>query len=733
MRKNFFILCALGLLSIGSRLEFTASAGGPVFWRINTRAEVERGDAQGISIADNGSLTLAPAFAEVFDTKQAYIWSAASDASGSIYLGTGHEGRIFKVDPAGKGALLYKAPELSVMALAVDGRGNLYAGTSPDGKVYRITPAGEAKVFFEPKAKYIWSLAFDRQGRLLVGTGDKGVIYRVNQDGAGAPLVVTTQTNITSLLVDGAGQVLAGTDPGGLILRISPEGRVFTLLDTPQREVHDLALGSRGEIYALVLAESAGGGATNTAPAVSPSAPTTLSADEGVTITISDVQVADASGASMSSLPASASAGGGVKSAIYRLDPKGAALPIWESREAVAFSLAFEAGRVLLGTGQKGRVYSVGQDQKPLLLAQSTEGQTSSFIRAGNQLYATSSNLGKLFRIGEATNASGIYLSPVRDALGVATWGRLSWVGEGELELQTRTGNTATPDSTWSDWSAPIRGLDGGAIQSPTARFLQYRATLRKSAAAAAPRLREVTISYLPQNLAPRISSVTILPAGVALQAMPQAQIDGGAEQAGLDASALGPVVNMPPRRVFQRGAISLQWTAEDRNGDTIEYTISYREAAGGDYYPLKNELRETYFTVEPNALPDGRYVFKIVATDAPSNPSDQALIDDQETEPVEIDNTPPTVSAGAPARSGEVVTVTFKATDATSVIRRAEYQLDGRPWLPVFPVDGIADAREEEFRVSVTLPDARAHVIGFRAFDATANIGGARVAVKSR
>ena len=93
------------------------------FWRVNTRAEIEKGDAIGVSIAENGTLTLAPSVTEVFDTKQAYIWSSASDTAGNVYLGTGHEGRIFKVDASGRGSLLYKSAELDVTALAVDSRG----------------------------------------------------------------------------------------------------------------------------------------------------------------------------------------------------------------------------------------------------------------------------------------------------------------------------------------------------------------------------------------------------------------------------------------------------------------------------------------------------------------------------------------------------------------------------------------------------------------------------------
>jgi sugar lactone lactonase YvrE len=738
MRKTF--LAFLTFISISFWI-VSASAGGPVFWRVNTRAEIERGDARGVSIADNGALTLAPALVEVFDTKQAYIWSAAADKAGAVYLGTGHEGRVFKVDPSGKGALLYKTSELDVMALAVDAQGNVFAGTAPDGRVYRIAPNGEAKVFFEPKTKYIWSLAFDGQGRLLVGTGDKGVIYRVNADGSGAPFVTTSQTNITALRVATSGAIIAGTDPGGLVLRISPEGKVFTLFDSSQREIRDLALGRNDEIYALALAESAGTGATNTSPASAsaapPATPSSSSEDGSVTITISDLQVVDTSSATTS---ASSSAGGQSKSAVYRLDANGASDTIWDSKESVAFALAADGdGRVLVGTGQKGRIYQAATGEKPALLAQTTEAQTSRLIRAGaggNQLFAAASNLGKLFRLSNETAASGTYTSFVRDAQTSAAWGRVSWVGEGAIELQTRSGNTSNPDSTWSDWSAPVSGPDGDAIKSPPARFIQWRATLKKATNSPSPRLREVTVSYLPRNLAPKISSVNVLPAGVSLQALPQQQPDGGADQAGIEPSILGAVAQIPPRRVFQRGAISLQWQAEDKNGDTLEYSVYYRDASNsvgvaGDFYPLKTGLRENYYTVDPNALPDGRYVFKIVASDEASNPAAQSLTDEQETEPIELDNTPPAVVADAPRLGGPNVEIVFRAADATSIIRRAEYQVDGGPWKAVFPVDGIADSKREEFRVTVTFADKKPHVVALRAFDANANVGTAQATVK--
>src|SRR5262249_56670404 len=107
------------------------------------------------------------------------------------------------------------------------------------------------------------------------------------------------------------------------------------------------------------------------------------------------------------------------------------------------------------------------------------------------------------------------------------------------------------------------------------------------------------------------------------------------------------------------------------------------------------------------------------------------ALRDEREPEPIELDNTPPAVTADAPRWSGPNVEIVFRAADATSIIRRAEYQVDGGPWKTVFPVDGIADSKREEFRVALVLADKKPHVVALRAFDANANVGSAQATVK--
>src|SRR3954447_11825855 len=113
------IINSLALLIFLAAFAAPAFGGDPIIWETGSRADLLRGDARGVSVTDTGVLLLAPQFSQMFSTEQPYVWSSAADAAGNIYLGTGHDGKIYQVGPDGKGALLYDAAELDVTALAV--------------------------------------------------------------------------------------------------------------------------------------------------------------------------------------------------------------------------------------------------------------------------------------------------------------------------------------------------------------------------------------------------------------------------------------------------------------------------------------------------------------------------------------------------------------------------------------------------------------------------------------
>jgi hypothetical protein len=731
-KPRIFILLSFALILV---FVVVINGGQPVVWETSSRVELLKGDARGVSISDTGVIMLAPKLTEVFNTQQTYVWSSAVDGQGNVYLGTGHDGKLFKVTASGSGSLLYDAAELDVTALAVSRDGAVFAGTSPDGKVYRIGSDGRAEVYFDPGDKYIWSLAIMTDGSLAVGTGDTGKLYKVTAAGAKPEtslLVSTNQTHVISLTVTAQGDLIAGTDSGGLVLRISPEGKTFALFDTQLREIHALAPAADGSIYALALSDAAAPTRGPTTPMPAPSSSEGQTPTTSVTIT-----ALDESGNPIQNQPSATKSRNDVstaRSAVFRILPDGATDVVWSSATVTAFSIApaLEPGRVLIGTADKGRVYSVTNDGRDTLLLQSPEGQISSLIVRNNQVFAASSNQGKLFRFGSELVNEGSYESPVRDARLTATWGRIWWRGAGNVEVQTRTGNGERPDATWSEWSGPYRTPDGAQVTSPRARFVQWRATLRAATSGATASVEDVSLAYLPRNVAPEVLSITALPIGVGLQQVSQVVADPNVESSGLDPSLFGVVATVPPRRFYQRGARSFQWLAEDRNGDTLEYAIYYRGLNDQSFRLLKDKLRDNFYTIDSATLADGRYIIKVVASDAPDNPSGQKLTGERVSEPVDIDNTPPSIKVQSqPQTSGDSARVVFAVDDVTGKIKKADASLDGTAWVSVFPDDGIADSGRETFTVDFGSLSAGEHTISLRVFDTSGNVGTLSVTIR--
>ncbi len=734
--KKVSTLATLGTLLL--TLLFTAvQAGQPAVWETSGRTELLKGDARGVSISDTGVLMLSPKLTEVFNTQQTYVWSSAIDNQGNVFLGTGHDGKTYKITSGGAGSVLYDAAELDVTALAVGRDGAVFVGTSPDGKVYRIAADGKSEVYFDPSDKYIWSLAVMSDGSLAVGTGDSGKLYRVRAGGANAEtslLASTNQTHVISLAVTPQGDLIAGTDSGGLVLRVSPEGKMFALFDTQLREIHALAPAADGSIYALALSDAAATARAPSTPPVTQAQPP----EGGVTTTSVTITAIDETGAPIQGQPGpgrSRSDVSNARSAVFRILPDGATDVVWSSPTVTAFSIApaLQPGSVLIGTADKGRIYSVTNDGRDTLLLQSPEGQISSLLVKNNQVYAASSNQGKLFRFGNELVSEGSFESPVRDAKLTAAWGRIWWRGAGAVEVQTRSGNGERPDATWSDWSAAYKDPEGNQISSPRARFIQWRATVRGSGSSNSPSwVEDVSVAYLPRNVAPEVLSINVLPIGVGLQQMVQVSADPNVESSGLDPSLFGPVASVPPRRFYQRGARSFQWQAEDRNSDTLEYAIYYRALNEQTFRLLKDKLRDNFYTIDGATLADGRYVIKVIASDGPDNPPGQKLTGERLSEPVDIDNTPPVVKAtGQPQFTRDSVRVVFAVADATGKVRKADASVNGAAWLPVFPDDGIADSGHEVYTVEFPLLGPGEHSISLRTFDSSGNVGTLSITVR--
>jgi sugar lactone lactonase YvrE len=730
----------------------TAMAERTRYWRQSSFEDFEKGVARGVALRSDGRLILAPRFTQVADPNLAYLWVLRTDSKGQLYAGGGSNAKVYRFDDKGTGTAIFDSPELTVQAMAFDSRDNLYIGTSPDGKVYRVTPRGERSVFFEPKTKYIWDLVVDASGSVFVATGDKGEIFLVSPDGISELFYRSTDTHIRSLALDPKGNLIAGTEPYGRIVRIdrsapAPKDKSagrdgFVIFETDRKEVTALLFDSQGNLYAASIGEKPRTPLPQTQ--VQPIVPQTTISTGGQVATAQVVPVQTTPFA-----PFPALVGG---SEVYRITPDGAPEVLWSSREDLVYSLAFSpSGKLLLGTGNKGQVVRLEGNRIHATLPKTAAAQvTGMLVTPGGKVFVATSNPGKLFALGPEYEAEGTFESQPFDARVFSQWGRLTWWGEdgatnGSVEFYVRSGNTSSPEKHWSPWSGPYKDPKGEIVNCPPARFLQWKAVLKNppgsDGRSPAVNISWVSVAYLPKNIAPSVDAIVVQNPNVRVQGFPSqpqqqqtAQLRlppvAGAPGSQPSASSSGQQQRFeaPPQGFVQRGFYSVLWSAHDDNDDDLVYSVYFRGEGETQWKLLRDRVEQKFLSWESTSLPDGAYVLKIVASDAPSNPPDQALSSERISDRFEVDNTPPAVEGlrAEPANPG--TRIRFVARDSFSRIARAEYSLNAGDWMLVFPVDRLSDAPTETYEILLKDLPAGEHTLAVRVFDQFENVVGAKL-----
>jgi hypothetical protein len=732
---------ALAGLALFLSLGLIARAAGPVFWQTATRAEFLKGEVENLSIDHDGRLTLGPSVQLVHDSTAPFLWAIVPGPDGAFFVGTGNEGKVYRVDKAGAATVFYDAPELEVHALAPGRDGSLYVGTSPDGKIYKVDAKGTASVFFDPKDKYIWSLALDAQGNLFAATGEKGVIYKIAPDGKGDVFYRTKATHVVSLAFDRSGNLIAGTESPGMVFRIDPRAKAFVLLDSPYREIHAVRLDDKGAIYAAAVGAKAGSAdqpASETGAQAEAARPVTI---PSVSTEIGAVSIVDVTplGGADAGKAARRDERRTAKGAIYRILPDGASDIVWESQDDSPYDLVMEpTGALLVGTGGKGKIFRITLDDPPrvTLLTRVPAQQVTQLLPDGERgVIVTTANPGKLFRLSKQQADTGTYLSDVHDTETISAWGTITWRGTvpggSRVQVFTRSGNSQLPDDTWSDWSAGYANADGEAITSPKARFLQWKATLSGKES---PVLTSVTTAYLQRNVRPRVTSITVYPPGVVFQkpfSTGEAEIAGFDEgpdsrpQTSAQASAAGGSLLMGPtlgRKTYQKGLQTFVWKAEDDNDDKLRYDVFYRKENETTWKVLRRNVNDTIFVWDTTSVPNGTYAVRVMASDAPSNTAATALTGEADSQTFDVDNTPPTIRITNLRREARGVVLFFEVRDDQSIVQRVDYSLDGERWRPIYPKDGLADSRVEQYELALD-SDAQVRTLVIRAMDVMNNV----------
>ena len=717
-------------LALAASLFLTLSsfAVAPQFWRVRSAEDFLAGEVEGFAVTSRGELRPAPSLTKVASFTDPFVLAQVAAPNGDHFFGTGNDGKVYRLRGS-ELKLLYTAPEPEIYALAF--RDDvLYVGTSPNGKVYRVDPAdGKATLFFDPKQAYIWALAFLGNGDLAIGTGVDGKLLRVTPKGESKVFFDSPETHIRSLAVRGDGTLLVGAAGKGRIYEVRDDGTAHALYDSSLSEISAMYVDANGIGWAA--------GVSNVLPSSAPAPKSAKPAGTATsaTATSGDAKKDDATGTvevsysfdDSSSSTSAVQAGSGE---LYKINADGfVEIARRFDREMVYAIDAGRNGSVLLSTGPQGRAYEV-KDGEAALVASVPEKQIVSLSTDHGATLITTTNSGAVYRMEASPSTKAEFRSVAKDVERFSKFGHYriegTDVGDGRLAIAFRSGNTRTPDATWSPWSAAKAAAEG-TVDAPAGKFVQWRLTMPKPAADIA--VDSVSIGFINRNIAPAIDSVAVAdPAVVYINSSypssPQVVEATNPDEYGIFTSLDTPRdKNDPGKKVYRKGFRTITWRAHDENSDSLRYSVAFRRAGTEPWLRLRDNIEETQLNFDTSQLPDGRYELKLTVTDAQDNP-DNPLTDTKEAVEFTVDNTPPQVAV---TTAGDDLTI--RITDQLGTIGKVEYSADAQKWIRLTPVDGIADSGDETYRLPRSAVSGKFVIV--RAVDSFYNVATENVSLK--
>jgi hypothetical protein len=655
-------------------------------------------NAHGVRIGADGRLRLAPALRRVAQLPEGVVWAAISDGAGGAYLSAGNEGKLFhytggQVKPLGqvKGGIVFAMVKLGQ---------DLIVAPTGEGKLFRVTPAGDVKPFADIDAKMVWALGLMGSELVVAGGTEKGAVLLLARENFSRRLAeLPEETAFTCMAPDGQGGWYLGSHGRGLVLRYSGVqngDRLETLHATGFEEVRSLIV-QEGQLFV-----GASNGLANRF------ASGNLERREGYL----------------------AEAGSSTKGAVIRLDRNRVPETLWQSAQAQVFALSTWGSQILVGTGNRSRIFSIpltdrGRDLDPFGVIQDLgTAQASAFLGSGSDLMVIGSNPAEIHLLSENQATEGTLESRILKGLPIADWGRAyldvdAPSGTG-VELQYRVGSTETPDGTWSAWTPPLRSVERPNMRP--ARFAQFRVKLTSARGGATPVVEGVRLHWANRNLAPIWENVEIMPPGLVItRTAPQDDI--GIERVPMETQKLVPALGYlgTEKRSFRRGAQAFVFRVSDPNGDQLQFRLRLLPEKGA---PIEMEKiwKERFFTFDTLPIPDGKYRLEVMASDLPSQPFNFAATAMWKTAPFLVDHTPPVISEFTATPEGEGLRVRFLARDETSLLREAAVSADGDQWLQIAPEDRVFDMKEERFEVLVPRDRMRGDRVTVKVMDANNN-----------
>lgn len=666
----------------------------------------------------------------LFQTEKEQLFALAVAPDGTLFVGASPSGTIWKINPDVKAEeKVNKKPDEKVDA-KVPGKTDAKAieknAEKPVEKPVEkpaekpeVKATVKAEKWFTTGESYIWGLALDNKGKLLVATGKNGKLFRVDcANATGQVIFQAKQSHLLSLAAAKDGNIAVGTDKDGLVYRVGADGNAFVIHDADQSDIHSLLLADDGTVFAGTASPARVnlvGGAQGTsfdltfsggqrggmssgadwsssgelafagelfvlqdkAPPTPPTAPAAPPRKIGT------------ESAPRTTVATSAPLAG--ENSVLRIRPDGTVDEIFRQKTLI-LSLLLDQNRLLIGTGQEGRLHEVDLERNLRHeVARLEHGQINSLLRRPDGTIVVGAGTpGKVYHLANQFANHGTLLSKVLDAKRQSRWGRAVSafsVPQGcKVEIAVRAGNVKIPDDTWSTWVPDT-------VQLPLGRFFQFRATLSSPKGADTPTLRDFTLFHATVNQAPLVESIEV-------PDLTKTPLSG-------------------PQEKYR-----LRWKASDPNEDTLTYQLAIRKEGWPAWVTLEKSYTRTEFEWDPGSMPGGLYRARITATDRASNRDQDTLTHEKVSEPFVVDRDAPKVTIEGVRWLGNRLEVKSSASDANSRLTAGDFAIDGKTWTPLYPDDGLFDAPAKQATFVTDALEAGAHVVMVRFRDAAGQLG---------
>ncbi len=632
-------------------------------WTEKSLGDSGAGSYEGIMYSDRGRLAPGIKTEKKLYKEDLAFWAGTYEKSGTLLAGGGAPPFVVRQNKEG----LFTP--LTINGLAKDGRdatssvtvlrtisqGRVVAGFSGNGLIVikNYAKPDEFIQLAKLPVRSIWDLVEGGDGFLYTATGPLGQVYRVNlTSGAFEVWAQIKDTNVRTLCWAN-GKLLAGGGDSGNLYEIRGKERVETLHHFEEESLQRIVAYKDGFVVAVNKLR----------------VPTDEKADDGYKKyfkKLTDLPQGFGIDEKMPAPPdqmrstTSNYAAGAVYliGKEYRID-RLATL----KNEHIMDARVDADGRVYLATGPNGRVYMVraNGDERELWTVQELEyvnatavlmqdGSPRAFLAAGHEAVA--------FLRNEKQGRSGSFKTKPYSAGRPASWGALSWRGAG-VKVYTRNGHSPKADSSWTKWVERKNGVAlAGAAKAWS--FAQIRIDMTGKA-----EFYGFSWRFAEKNQRPEIKSLTV------------------GERELVKSGAQRPIT----------------WEASDPNGDKLEYRLAIKEESAAAWQEVSGSspITEAKFSLPVGQLPDGRYLLRLTASDAPAN-YEAPLISSRISPLFIINNGRPEIRDMAfdPATGR----LTARVVDKLSIISELAIAVDGGDWKSISSADGILDEKEEEVKL---------------------------------